>query len=56
MAEWKDLDQVIVRIGSLDTTLEEKPVVHIWMSHASPMIEAPPGIPTFPEGVPPQRR
>jgi len=56
MAEWKDQDQVIVRIGSLDTTLEEKPVVHIWMSHASPMIEAPLGIPTYPEGVPPQRR
>lgn len=56
MAEWKGQDQVIIRVGSLDTALEEKPVVHIWMSHASPMIEAPPGIPTFPEGIQPHPR
>ncbi len=50
MAEWYKLDQVILRVGSLDTLLEETPVVHIWMSHATPMLEAPDGIPKLPEG------
>jgi hypothetical protein len=51
MAEWKDQDQVILRVGSLDTVLDQKPVLHIWMSHANPMLEAPPGIPELPEGA-----
>ena len=51
MAEWHDKDQVILRVGSLDTPLDQKPVVHIWMSHANPMLEAPDGIPKLPEGA-----
>jgi len=50
MGEWKHLDQVIVRIGSLDTVLDQKPVLHIWMSDANAMLEAPPGIPELPKG------
>jgi len=50
MAEWTHMDQVILRVGSLDTQLSDKPVVHIWMSHANAMLEAPPGIPELPEG------
>jgi hypothetical protein len=52
MAEWRDKDEVILRVGSLDTQLEEKPVVHIWMSHANAMLEAPDDIPRLPEGRP----
>ena len=49
MAEWADQDQVILRIGSLDTKLDRRPVVHIWTSHSNPMLEAPPGTPEFAE-------
>src|SRR5262245_619038 len=52
MAEWRDQDQVILRVASLDTQLDQKPVVHIWMSHANGMLEAPDGIPRLPEGAP----
>jgi hypothetical protein len=50
MAEWTHMDQVILRVGSLDTKLDDKPAVHIWMSHANAMLEAPAGIPELPEG------
>lgn len=50
MAEWTQYDQVIVRIGSVDAGLDAQPVVHIWMSHANPLLEAPAGIPELPEG------
>lgn len=50
MAEWRDQDQVILRIGSLDTLPEQKPVVHIWMDHANAMLEAPDGISRMPQG------
>jgi len=48
MAEWRDKDQVILRAGSLDTPLDQKPVVHI---RTNAMLEAPDGIPKLPEGV-----
>ena len=50
MAEWKDQEQVILRVGSLDTLLDQRPVVNIWMSHAKEMLEAPADIPNLPEG------
>ena len=50
MAEWADQDEVILRVGSLDTLLDQKPAVHIWMSDATPMLEAPPSIPAFEKG------
>jgi len=52
MAEWKDADQVILRIGTVESGLDTKPVVHIWMAHANALLEAPDGIPQFPEGAP----
>jgi hypothetical protein len=51
MAEWVGRDEVILRVGSIDTELEARPAVHIWMSHANAMLEAPAGIREFPEGV-----
>jgi len=51
MAEWKDQDQVILRVGSLDTEVDQTPVVSIWMSHANKALEAPSGIPELPEGL-----
>ncbi|MBI1251134.1 MAG: aldehyde-activating protein [Alphaproteobacteria bacterium] len=50
MAEWTDQDQVILRVGSLDTLLDQRPVVHIWMADATPMLEPPAGLPMFEKG------
>ena len=50
MAAWDQYDEVILRVGSLDTELDATPAVHIWMSHANPMLEPPPGAPELPEG------
>jgi len=50
MAEWLGQDEVILRVGSIDTELDARPAVHIWMSHANPMLEAPTGLPALPEG------
>jgi hypothetical protein len=50
MAEWVTMDQVIVRVGSIDTPLDERPAVHIWMSQASPWLEPAAGMPRLPEG------
>jgi hypothetical protein len=36
MAEWKDSDQVILRIGCVDEGLgDARPARHIWVSHAA---------------------
>jgi hypothetical protein len=50
MAEWVGQEEIILRVGSLDDELGETPKVHIWMSHANAMLEAPDGIPELPEG------
>lgn len=51
MAEWSDQDQVILRVGAVDTDLGERPKVHIWMSHFNQSLEAAVGTPEFAEGV-----
>lgn len=53
MAEWQDQDQVILRVGSVDTPLDQRPVVHIFMADSNPALEAPPGTPEFAERPPP---
>ncbi|HJS10000.1 GFA family protein [Sphingopyxis sp.] len=52
MAEWSDQDQVILRVGAVDTKLSERPKVHIWMSHSNHSLEAATGTPEFAEGIP----
>ena len=51
MAEWKDQDQLILRIGSVDTPMPEKAVAHIWMSHEASWAETCDSLPKFTEGV-----
>ncbi len=50
MAEWTGYHEVILRVATIDTPLDERPETHIWMSHARDSLEAPPGLPVLPEG------
>lgn len=52
MAEWTAYHEVILRLGSVDTPLDARPEVHIWMSHALAALEAPPDMPMLLEGRP----
>ncbi|MEZ5653737.1 MAG: hypothetical protein R3E87_24660 [Burkholderiaceae bacterium] len=33
MAEWRDQDQVILRVATLDDDPQARPVSHIWTAH-----------------------
>jgi hypothetical protein len=52
VAEWKDADEVILRIGSVDNGLAAMPVAHIWVSHQAPWDLARDDLPRFEEGAP----
>ena len=52
MAEWVNLDQVILRIGSVDEGLESLPVVHIWVSHQAAWDLGRDDLPRLEEGAP----
>jgi hypothetical protein len=52
VAEWKDADYVILRIGSVDEGLSDMPVVHIWTSHQPYWDVSTDGLPRFPEAAP----
>lgn len=52
MAEWRDQDYVVVRIGSLNSPLPSKPVVHIWTSQKAGFFDFDDGLPHLPEGAP----
>ena len=54
MAEWITLDQVILRIGSVDEGLETLPVRHIWVSHQAAWDRGRDDLPRFEEGYPPK--
>ncbi len=56
MAEWEGQDEVILRIGCIDTGLEEaRPVGHIWVSHQPPWDLGPDDrLPRFPTAPPTQ--
>ena len=55
MAEWVGQDQVILRIGSVDSGLDALPVAHIWVSHAAAWDLARDDLPRFEEGAPPPK-
>ena len=56
MAEWVTMDQVILRVGSIDSDFPERPVVHIWASQRAPwddLADDPDAqLPRLPEGAP----
>lgn len=54
MAEWITLDQVILRIGSVDEGLDQMPVRHIWVSHQAQWDIGQDDLPRFEEGYPPK--
>lgn len=51
MAEWLEQDTVILRLGVLDDDPEERPEVHIWVSHDVPWMEYRPRIRQLTEGM-----
>lgn len=55
MAERDGEDHVILRVATLDDPPALRPAVHIWMSEASPLLEAPDGVPAYPDGRPAPR-
>lgn len=46
----KGYAEVVLRVGSLDTLLDQRPAVHIWMTDATPMLEPEDSTPRLPEG------
>lgn len=55
MAEWVGQPMVILRLGCLDTDIEERPIVHIWTSQKAPWLEIADDLPQLPEGAPAQK-
>ncbi|ARU03902.1 aldehyde-activating protein [Comamonas serinivorans] len=47
MAEWRDQDQVIVRVATLDDDPGQRPVAHIWTGHDVPWLDGE-GLPRHP--------
>lgn len=52
MAEWIDRANVILRLGCLDTAIEEQPVIHIWVSEKASWFNIADDLPQLPEGAP----
>jgi hypothetical protein len=52
MAEWVGQPMVILRLGCLDTVIDERPVAHIWTSQKASWFEIADGLPQLPEGAP----
>ena len=44
--------RMILRVGSIDSPLPERSVVHIWVSHKADYFDFEDGLPQLPEGVP----
>jgi hypothetical protein len=49
MAAWDDAPHVIVRVGSLDSDPETRPVAHIWTAHKAAWFEIADDLPQHPE-------
>lgn len=51
VAERPDEPVVLLRLGCLDTKLEEKPIAHIWRSDCASWYDPAEELPMLPEGV-----
>jgi hypothetical protein len=51
MAEWVRSPTVILRLGCLDSEIEERPIVHVWTSQKAPWFEIGDELPQLPAGV-----
>ena len=56
MAEWVGQPTVILRLGCLDTEIEERPRGHIWTSQKASWFEIGDDLPQLPEGMPPAKK
>lgn len=52
MAELPAEKRRILRVGSIDSPLPGKPVIHIWTSHKAAFFDFEDGLPHLPEGIP----
>ena len=52
MAEWVDRPNVILRLGCLDTEIEERPIIHIWVSEKASWFDIADDLPQLSEGAP----
>ncbi len=44
-------DRVLIRAGSIDTPIADRPKVHIWRSDAAPWYDPKDQLPELPEGI-----
>jgi hypothetical protein len=52
MAEWVARPNVILRLGCLDSEIDERPVIHIWTSEKASWFDITDDLPQLPEGTP----
>jgi len=52
IADRPSTDYVLIRVGSIDTKITEKPGGHIWSSDAASWYDPRDKLPMLPEGVP----
>ncbi|MEO0784406.1 MAG: GFA family protein [Pseudomonadota bacterium] len=52
VALYPEQKHAVLRIGSVDSPLPAKPVVHIWTSEKAPFFEFDDGLPRLPEAAP----
>jgi hypothetical protein len=52
MAEWQSEDEVILRLGTLDSDPGARPVAHIWTEQKAPWYDLEAALPAIPQGRP----
>lgn len=52
IAQRDTTDYVLIRVGSIDTEIDERPKVHFWCSDGASWYDPNEKLPTLPEGVP----
>jgi hypothetical protein len=52
IAEWRDQPTVILRLGCVDSEIEQRPIAHIWTSQKASWFEITDDLPQLPEAAP----